>query len=81
MGLLLRQGDRFRNYLFQIYQPNRILDEIRGRGLESECAGAVSTARLSLATRFAPPKTEEETEKARIESIPIKTREDTAYCV
>ena len=59
----------------------QILDEVRGCGLENECAGAVSTAKLSLAKRFAPPKTEEEIEKARIESIPKKTREDTAYCV
>ena len=31
--------------------------------------------------RFAPPKTKEEIKRARLESIPKKTRQDTEYCV
>ena len=45
----------------------QIIDEVHGRGLENECAGSVST--------------QEEIEKARVESIPKKTWEGTAYCV
>ena len=30
---------------------------------------------------FAPPKSEEELQRARLESIPKKTRQDTQYCV
>ena len=41
----------------------------------------LSTAPSTATKRFAPPKTEEEIEKARLESIPKKTRDDTAYCV
>ena len=31
--------------------------------------------------RFAPPKSEEEIARARLESIPKKTRQDTEYCI
>ena len=59
----------------------QILDDVRRRGLVNECAGALTSTAKSVAKRFAPPKTEEEIEKARISSIPKRTREDTAYCV
>ena len=53
------------------------MDDMSGCGSKGQCAGAVSTA----TKRFAPPKSKEDIEKARIESIPKKTRQDTAYCV
>ncbi len=31
--------------------------------------------------RYAPPRTDEAVTKARAESVPKKTREDTAYCM
>ena len=31
--------------------------------------------------RFAPPKSEEEIDRARLEFVPKKTRQDTEYCV
>ena len=54
----------------------QILDEVCGCGLENKCAGAVSTAKLSLVNVLHHRK-QEEIEKARIESIPKKTREDS----
>ena len=53
------------------------MDDMSGCGLKGQCAGTVSTA----TKHFAAPKSKEEIEKARIQSIPKKTREDTAYCV
>ena len=61
--------------------PQQILDKFCGRGSANEYAGALSSTAKSVAKRFAPRKTEEEIEKARISSIPKRTREDTAYCV
>ena len=72
---------------FQLPVPSRVPlpGDVSGRGLENECAGALSVAKSSDSTttwkHFAPPKTEKEIEKTRTESIPKKTREDTVYCV
>lgn len=49
----------------------------RASTLTSPEGAKVSTA----VTSFALPRTEEEIEKAQVQSIPKKTRNDTAYCV
>ena len=62
--------------------PQQIVDDVYGCGLENNCTGALSAAPICTATkRFALSKTKEDIKKAQIESIPKKTREDTAYCV
>ena len=72
---------RVSSYVGELQESTLVHIDGDGCGYESERAGAPSHASTSSERRFALLKTEAELAKARAQSIPQKTREDTAYCI